>query len=163
MMSDIENRRSGSIKNAVIAVAGMGKRLGFGIPKCLIKVCGRTLLEYQLALLENVENVFLVVGFRENDVIDQARKLRRDLIIVRNAEFLHTKMLESFYCAARNIEGNAIFMAGDMIVEPESFAKFLDAVRFYGDEITIAVSERISDEPVYALKAETQGGEIMIL
>ena len=147
-----------TVKNAVIAVAGMGKRLGFGKPKCPVEVCGRTLLEYQLALLENVENVFLVVGFRETDVIDYARLLRRDLIFVRNANFRHTKTLGSFYLAAKIIEGNAIFMDGDMIIEPKSFANFFDVACRNGEEITIAVSERIADDPVYALKNANIGG-----
>ena len=141
-----------SIKNAVIAVAGMGKRLGFGKPKCLIKVCDKTILEYQLELLRQIENVFLVVGFRESEVIEFARKIRKDIIFVRNADFQHTKTLESFHLAAKIINDNAIFMDGDMIIEPKSFANFLKTAESSKGQnnITVAVSERISDDPVYS-------------
>ena len=139
-----------AVKNVVIAVAGMGTRLGAGKPKCLVKVNGKTLLEYQLALLEKVENVFLVVGFMEEDVMNFAREIRRDIIFVRNANFQHTKTLGSFHLAARIIDSSAIFMDGDMIIEPNSFAEFLDAAnKASDDEFIIAVSKRISDDPVY--------------
>ena len=139
-----------AVKNAVIAVAGMGTRLGIGKPKCLIKINDRTLLEYQLALLEKVENVFLVVGFMEEDVMSFAHKIRRDIIFVRNANFQHTKTLGSFHQAAKIIDGSAIFMDGDMIIEPNSFSEFLKAAaEIDSDKLLIAVSKRISDDPVY--------------
>ena len=139
-----------TVKNVVIAVAGMGTRLGVGKPKCLININGKTLLEYQLALLENVENVFLVVGFMEEDVMNFAHKIRRDIIFVRNANFQHTKTLGSFHMAAKIIPDTAIFMDGDMIIEPKSFAEFLNtSAKADEGEFIIAVSKRISDDPVY--------------
>lgn len=116
------------VKNAVIAVAGMGKRLGMGKAKCLVEVCGKSILKYQLNLLRDIENVFVVVGFREKDVIDATVKIRRDIIFVRNPNFQHTKTLGSFYLAARNINDGAIFMDGDMIIEPQSFNNFMTTI-----------------------------------
>ena len=145
-----------TVKNVVIAVAGMGTRLGIGKPKCLIEINGKTLLEYQLSLLEKVENVFLVVGFMEDAVMDFASKVRRDIIFVRNANFQHTKTLGSFYLAAKIIDDSAIFMDGDMIIEPKLFEKFLDAAA--NDDFVIAVSKRISEDPVYCDVEETELG-----
>ena len=151
-----------AVKNVVIAVAGMGTRLGVGKPKCLIKINGKTLLEYQLSLLKNVENVFLVVGFMEKDVMNFAHEIRRDIIFVRNANFQHTKTLGSFHLAAKIISGSAIFMDGDMIIEPRSFAEFLDAAsKIDSDKFIIAVSKRISDDPVYC-DVEQSGEELTI-
>ena len=147
-----------TVKNVVIAAAGMGTRLGAGKPKCLIEVNGKTLLEYQLALLKDVENIFLVVGFMEDDVMNFAPKIRRDIIFVRNANFQHTKTLGSYYLAAKIIDDAAIFMDGDMIIEPNSFAEFLDAAtKIDGDDMLIAVSKRISDDPVYCDVENHQG------
>ncbi|MBQ4403064.1 MAG: NTP transferase domain-containing protein [Selenomonadaceae bacterium] len=151
-----------AVKNVVIAAAGMGTRLGAGKPKSLIKINGKALLEYQLSLLEKVENVFLVVGFMEEDVMTFASKIRRDIIFVRNANFQHTKTLGSFYLAARNINGSAIFMDGDMIIEPRTFDEFLEtAARLDDDELLIAVSKRISDDPVYCA-IEQSGDDLRI-
>ena len=145
-----------TVKNVVIAAAGMGTRLGIGKPKCLIEINNKAVLEYQLDLLKEVENVFIVVGFMEEDVMSFAHKIRRDIIFVRNANFRHTKTLGSFYLAAKIINGSAIFMDGDMIIEPNSFAEFLDAAANTADNnMLIAVSKRISDDPVYCDVAES--------
>ena len=146
-----------TVKNVVIAAAGMGTRLGIGKPKCLLRINDKTLLEYQLDLLREVENVFLVVGFMEEDVMNFAKKIRRDIIFVRNANFQHTKTLGSFYMAAKIIDGSAVFMDGDMIIEPRSFAEFLKTAA-QSDKMIIAVSKRISDDPVYCDIEENSNG-----
>lgn len=137
-----------AIENVVIAAAGMGTRLGAGRPKCLVEVCGRKIIDYQLEILKDVPHLYMVVGFCEQEVIEYVSKIRRDVIFVRNPDFQHTKTLESYYLASRVIDGKAIFMDGDMILEPTSFTSFLR----HGAEQTllVAVSQRISEDPVYA-------------
>ena len=136
------------VENVVIAAAGMGTRLGAGRPKCLVEVGGRKIVEYQLELLRDIPHVYIVVGFCEQEVIDVVRKIRRDVIFVRNPDFQHTKTLESYYLASRVIDGKAVFMDGDMILEPASFARFL---RLGAEQpFLLAVSRRISADPVYA-------------
>ena len=144
------------VKNVVIAAAGMGKRLGLGMPKCLVKVAGKTILEYQLDLLKKFDNVFIVVGFGEGEVIKFAKMLRKDIIFVRNTDFFHTKTLESFYLAAKIIDGFAFFLDGDMIIEPESFDKFVQNAISH-QEMTVAVSQRIFENPVYCDMIENNG------
>lgn len=147
-----------TVKNVVIAAAGMGTRLGIGNPKCLIEINNKAVLEYQLDLLREVENVFIVVGFMEEDVMNFVHKIRRDIIFVRNANFRHTKTLGSFYLGAKLIDGSTIFMDGDMIIEPKSFAEFLNAAATAKDKMLIAVSKRISDDPVYCDVEEGENG-----
>ena len=136
------------VENVVIAAAGMGTRLGAGKPKCLVDVCGRKLIEYQLDLLKNVKNVYMVVGFCELDVIDFVAKLRKDVIFVRNPNFRSTKTLESYHLAAKIINGSAIFMDGDMIFSPKDFSKFMEKTK--EKDFLVGVSERITEDPVYA-------------
>ncbi len=142
-----------SVENVVIAAAGMSTRLGVGRPKCLVEVCGRKIIEYQLALLKEIPHVYMVVGFCEQEVIDFVSKLRRDVIFVRNPGFQHAKTLESYYLASRVVDGKTVFMDDDMILEPTSFQRFLR--RGAEQPLLIAVSRRISEEPVYAnMKSE---------
>ena len=136
------------VENVVIAAAGMGTRLGAGKPKCLVEICGKNLIEYQLDLLRDVKSVFMVVGFCELDVIDFVSKLRKDVIFVRNPDFQHTKTLESYHLAAKLIEGNALFMDGDMIISPSDFSSFIGKTAT--SDFLFGVSDRISDDPVYA-------------
>ncbi len=136
------------VENVVIAAAGMGKRLGKGIPKTLVKVNDKMICEYQLDLLKDVKNVFMVVGFCEDEVMDTVRKIRKDIIFVRNPDYRHTKTLESYYMASKLIKGKAIYMDGDMILSPTDFFKFMNTCISY--DVFVGISKRISDDPVYA-------------
>lgn len=115
-----------SVKHAVIAVAGLGSRLGHGKPKCLVEVEGKHILEWQLELLKDVEDVRLVVGYMEHDVIDMAFSIRRDLTLVRNPAYRTTTTQQSYWLGARYLEDPCLYMDGDIIFEPKSFNSFLD-------------------------------------
>lgn len=138
-----------TVENVVIAAAGMGKRLGLGKPKALVKVLDKAICEYQLELLKDVKNVFMVVGFCEIEVMNYVKNIRPDVIFVRNPDFRHTKTLESFYLASKLIKGDAIFMDGDMVIPLAEFRKITNSCRH--GETLIGVSDRISDDPVYAI------------
>ena len=136
------------VENIVIAAAGMGKRLGKGIPKSLVRVNGKMICEYQLELLKDVQNVFMVVGFCEDEVMDAVQKIRKDVIFVRNPDYRHTKTLESYYLASKLIKGEALYMDGDMILSPTDFEQFMN--KCVKHNLCVGVSKRISDDPVYA-------------
>ncbi|UNM06417.1 MAG: NTP transferase domain-containing protein [Holosporaceae bacterium] len=72
------------IKHAVILAAGLGSRLGLDLPKCLVEVHGKKLIEYQLNLLSEIPNVYIVVGFKEKKSWRWQKKVRPDVIFVRN-------------------------------------------------------------------------------
>lgn len=145
-----------TIENVVIAAAGMGKRLGMGKPKALVEVCGKKIIEYQLELLRDVPNVFMVVGFCDQMVMEAVKEIRSDVIFVRNPDFKHTKTLESFFLASQIIHGNGIFMDGDMIVRADDFQNFLNQASKHPEKMQIAVSKRISDDPVYTIVDEDE-------
>ena len=137
-----------AVENVVIAAAGMGKRLGKGIPKTLVQVNNKMICEYQLELLKNVKNVFMVVGFCEDEVMDTVRKIRKDVIFVRNPDYRHTKTLESYYLASKLIKGSALYMDGDMIISATDFDRFMASCE--NNQLCVGISKRISDDPVYA-------------
>ncbi|HNX05042.1 MAG TPA: NTP transferase domain-containing protein [Opitutales bacterium] len=113
------------VEHAVIAVAGLGSRLGFGKPKCLVEVAGRRILEWQLELLKEVPDVRLVVGYMEHDVIDIAFKVRRDLTLVRNPAYRTTTTQQSYWLGARYLEEPCLYLDGDIIFGRKSFHAFL--------------------------------------
>lgn len=145
-----------SVKNVVIAAAGMGGRLGAGIPKCLVDVAGKRIIEYQLDLLKEIENIYIIVGFCENEVMHVVKELRPDVIFVRNSNFQHTTTLESFSLATKIIDGNCLLMDGDMIIDKQSFGEFVRQCES-SDSLLIGVSKRITDDPVYAHVKEGTG------
>lgn len=109
----------------LIAAAGLGSRLGMNLPKCLVEVNGRTLLERLLSdVLGDERDVRLVVGFRADEVIAAARRVRDDVIFVRNPAYRDTSVRHSFWLAARHVRGPSIIVDGDTLVAPGSYRAF---------------------------------------
>lgn len=115
------------VEHAVIAAAGLGSRLGLGRPKCLLEIDGISLIQAQLALLKDVPDVRVVVGFEEHAVIQEVRAHRPDAIFVRNPAFRSTTTLQSYAMGAKGLVSPCLFMDADIWFEPRSFSQFLDA------------------------------------
>lgn len=135
------------VEHAVIAAAGLGSRLGLGRPKCLLELDGVSLIQAQLALLSDVPDVRVVVGFEEHAVMQAVRAHRPDAIFVRNPAFRSTTTLHSYALGARGLEVPCLFMDADIWFEPESFADFLEACTHA--EPMIAVTESKTVDAVY--------------
>src|SRR5947209_20101025 len=88
---------------AIISAAGTGSRLGMNVPKCLVRVAGRRIVEWQLDLLWEVRDVRIVVGFLEDEVIECVRGIRPHVIFVRNPRYGVTSTLQSIALASRNL------------------------------------------------------------
>jgi choline kinase len=136
-----------SVAHAVIAAAGLGSRLGWGSPKCLIDLAGETLLARQLRLLKDVPDVRIVVGFEENDVMAAARSIRPDVIFVRNAAFRTTSTLQSYALGAAGLTQSCLFMDADIVFEPRSFRRFLTVCT--GSDPIIAITAAKTTDAVF--------------
>lgn len=137
-----------NVDNLVIACAGVGSRLGMGMPKALLEVGGQTLLARLLRATHKVPHVRVIVGFQEEAVIDEAFRVRDDVVIVRNPAFLSTSTLTSLAHGAEGLRGKTIFMDGDLVIEPDEFERFR-ALAGQMDHLYGHCPAR-SDEPVYA-------------
>lgn len=135
------------VKHAVIAAAGLGSRLGRGHPKCLLDIRGLTVLERQLRLLADIPDVRVVVGFEELQVIEAARKVRPDIVFVRNAAFRSTTTLQSYAMGATGLTDNCLFMDADILFEPTSFGSFLGICQ--AEAPLIAVTQAKTTDAVY--------------
>lgn len=61
---------------AVILAAGSGKRLKLSVPKSLVVIGGKTLLEYQSSILKKyVDKTIVVTGYKHESVERMASKL----------------------------------------------------------------------------------------
>lgn len=137
-----------TVEHAVIAVAGLGSRLGHGKPKCLVEVAGRRILEWQLDLLRDVPDVRLVVGYLEHEVIEAAFSLRRDLTIVRNPAYRTTTTQHSYWLGAQHLTAPCLCLDGDIIFEPASFKAFLACASTCAP--LIGVTEAKTEHAVFA-------------
>ena len=114
-----------TVKHAVIAAAGLGTRMGRGRPKCLEKIRGRAIIDYQLALLGSFEDVRVIVGFQESEVMEHVRRIRPDVVFVRNSNFRNTTTLQSFWLGVQGLTRPCLIMDADIVFEPASFQSFI--------------------------------------
>lgn len=112
-------------KNAIILAAGLGSRLGMDTPKCLIEIHDKKLIDYQLDLLKNFDDVRVVVGFKEELVMDYISKKRPDCIFVRNPEYATTTNSCSAKLAAKHLKTPYIIIDGDIHISKTTFDDFL--------------------------------------
>jgi choline kinase len=117
------------ITSAVISCAGMGSRLELNMPKCLVPIHGRALIDYMLELLTDIPDIRIVVGFMEEEVVSHVRQLRGDAIFVRNPEFQTTSNTHSLWLASRDLRHPFLTLDGDTIIHPGSFEAFRKHVR----------------------------------
>lgn len=117
----------GAVETAVICAAGTGSRLGVGVPKCLISVDGRSIIDRQLDLLVDVPDVRVAVGYREDLVVRHVSARRPDAIFVRNDDYAGTTTLHSLRRAVAHLDRPFLAIDGDLLLEPRSFQGFLTA------------------------------------
>ena len=136
------------VKHAVISAAGLGSRLELNIPKCLVDIGTRKIIDYQLDLLRDIENVRLVVGFMEDTVIDHVVRIRDDVLFVRNPDYQSTSNSYSLHLATKDLTEPFLTIDGDLLIEPQSFEDFLGCCD--GGESIVGVTETKSEEAVFA-------------
>jgi GTP:adenosylcobinamide-phosphate guanylyltransferase len=139
-----------AVKHVVIAAAGLGSRLGLGRPKCLLDFDGQPLIAHQLNLLKDIPDVRIVVGFEGQKVIDTARKIRSDILFVRNPAFRSTTTLHSYALGATGLTKNCVFMDADILFDPFGFQKFIDACQIDATDPLIAVTKAKTKDAVFA-------------
>lgn len=129
----------------VINAAGKGSRLGLGIPKSLVKVCGCPIVEWQLRLLcRSVKDVRLIVGFDGDSLADFARSVRPDITIIRNSRWQETKTAASLSLGMEGVTSRCISLDGDLLVAPEDFEAVLQC-----NTDCIGVTQPCSEQPVF--------------
>lgn len=130
---------------AVILSAGQGKRLlplTASLPKCLLPVHGRTVLEWQLRALQEagVGQVAIVVGFGAGQVEAEVARCRLpglDVSTIHNALFDKSDNLVSCLVARSEMAGDFVLLNGDTIFQSAIVRRLLDS----GDDaVSMAVS-----------------------
>ena len=133
-------------KTVVISSAGMGTRLGMNLPKAMIDLHGKKLIEWQLDLLNDVEDVRVVVGYKYQCVIDVVTKLRPDCTFVFNRDYRTTGTADSYVKGALFSDPKSLIISldGDLLVHPEDFEKLLST-----PHPCIGVGQKTTEEPVF--------------
>ncbi len=143
-----------STKSVIISAAGLGSRLGLAKTKALINIDGKSLIRWQLDLFKDVEDIRIVVGFQANDVIEEVRGYRDDVIFVYNHNYFNSKTGESYYLGAKDGNEYAIEFDGDLLVHPDDMKMLLEQNGEW-----IAYSDKMSDDAV--LVTTGKEGEVL--
>lgn len=150
-----------TVENAVIAAAGLGSRLGLGLPKCMLEIGGSTLLSRVIGQLEGlVDRIHVVVGYREEMIIAHCRRFHPEVVIARNPEFRTTNTAQSLSIGARHLSGKTLFLDGDLLFSPASLADFVHAAA--NSDMQVGVTPANSDHAVFARVDEQSDGSLVI-
>lgn len=132
-----------SDKTVIISCAGVGKRLGRGIPKALVNVCGETMIVRTLKMLDDVSDVRIVVGYMADKVIEEVLSYRKDVTFVFNHDYLNTGTGASVFLASGYAKKYILTIDGDIIIHPDDMKGLLCAKGEF-----VGVTSVSSDEPV---------------
>jgi choline kinase len=135
-----------NVKKAIIVAAGRGKRLGNEtdeIPKCMVKVAGRSILHWQLRALEEagVEDIVVVRGYRGNLITAPGYKLR----FIENPEWERNNILASLMYAAAEMPGGFYFSYSDIVFAPSVAAQLRAETSAAGPDVALIVDRRWED------------------
>jgi len=108
---------------AVILAAGRGTRLSQitkDIPKCLVNIGNKTLIERQIEILlqNSIKHIYVVVGYKADKVIRKVSKYSDLITYVMNNEYATTENIYSLYLTRNFVAGKEfILLNGDTVFE----------------------------------------------
>jgi HAD superfamily hydrolase (TIGR01450 family) len=108
---------------AVILAAGIGSRLRpltSDKPKCLVKVAGKALLDYQIDSykLAGISDICIVIGYEGEKIKNHCRKYKDiNITFVENIDYEQTNNMYSLYLAREFVDGESFFLNNaDLII-----------------------------------------------
>ncbi len=112
---------------AIILAAGKGKRLqeaSAGLPKCMIKIGEKTILQRQIdaCRLVGIKDFVFVLGFREDFLKNYILSIMQDnenVVFKKNDIYDKTNTLYSLYLTTSEFDDDFIYFNADVVFEPE--------------------------------------------
>ena len=117
---------------ALILAAGVGKRLKANVPKILLKVGNKSLLErhYENLLNLGIKNIGIVIGYKSNQLTNFIKKIdiKKNIKIFRNSRYKLGSIV-SLVCASKffHTKGDLIFMDGDVFYDKKVLKKLINS------------------------------------
>ena len=152
---------------AIILAAGEGKRLmpyTAGIPKCMVKLNGRPLINYQIEILKKsgIKEIIIVKGCHDDKINLKGIKT------ITNKRYFETNMVHSLFCAESELNGEVIVAYGDIVYSSYILEKLIKSN--YDISVVIDIDwkkyweERFDDplDDAESLKLDVQGRIIEI-
>ena len=151
---------------AVILAAGRGTRIRTatqGLPKCLLNVGGRTVLDRQIDWLfhEGVSEAAIVVGYRKEDIVSHLALHHPDKIgrirFIENTNYDLTNNMYSFWLARHWTAGERVIcLNADVLCHPS----ILGLTMASDEDIAVAVDPEFLEETT---KVIIEGNRVVAL
>ncbi len=113
---------------AVLLAAGRGRRLAGDMPKCLVSIAGRTLLERHLDNMPRagITSLTIVVGYQREKIEAALASLTPSIPVelVVNEAFVRGSIV-SLHCAADRLENGGIWMDADVLYPAALLARLV--------------------------------------
>lgn len=111
---------------SIILAAGQGTRLKSltqNIPKCLVSIFGKPLIEWQLDVFRhcNISDISIVRGYQKKKISYS------NITYFENPDFMNTNMVETLFCAKEKFDDDIIISYGDIIFESYILQKLIDS------------------------------------
>lgn len=133
---------------AVISAAGLGSRLGLDMPKCMVDVGGKTVIQRQIELLWQIPVLRVVVGFKGDAVVDHVSQVRPDAVFVHNPHFQHTSNAHSLFLGSHDLQSGFLALDGDVVIPDGQLEAFLGLI--VPGESLLGVCSTRTEQPVGA-------------
>ena len=119
---------------AIILAAGSGLRLGQhtkDIPKALLDLNGKSILERQISLLrqQGINEIFVVTGYQRE------KHTLKDIEYIFNPRYAETEQLASMMVARTKISDDVLIIFGDIVFDEQ----ILQQILVSNDDIGIAI------------------------
>ena len=117
---------------ALILAAGIGQRLKSNLPKILLKVGKKSLLErhYENLIELNVKNIGIVIGYKSQVIKKYIKKIdkAKNITIFQNKKYKNGSIV-SFIAAGSFImkKGNMLLMDGDVFYDKKILQKLVNS------------------------------------
>ena len=129
---------------AFILAAGVSRRLyphTYDIPKCLLKVNGKSIIHYQLEALEElgVHDITMVVGYHREMLMTNVKKYfpRLNFNFVVNNHYFETNTAYSVHVARESLDSITLLMNADVIYPKELLKKLYSSD--YGTVLAVEI------------------------
>lgn len=108
----------------IILAAGEGTRLRpytYELPKCMVKINGKSLIDRQLNVLSNLdlEDVVIIGGYKADMLTGKSK------ILIKNDQYKDTNMLWTLFCGEELLQDEIIVSYGDIVYSEEVLEKLL--------------------------------------
>ena len=144
----------------VILAAGRGSRLSpltDNIPKCLLKISGKTILQYQIDAYHNagIKKIIIVTGYQSKKIeMFIKEKKYQNIKIIENDRYKYTNNMYSFYLASKYLKKTRFILNnGDVVIDKNIIKHLIN----YSYKSCVAIDKSIFLEESMKINLNSEG------